>query len=70
MFCNKGANKKIDCTHKRTLQISYKDYESPFEALLTQMGSNSIHGNNLQKLMIQIFKKIEWIESPTCMGVL
>ena len=26
MFCNKGANKKIDRTHKNTLQILNKDY--------------------------------------------
>ena len=55
MFCNKGANKQIDRTHKRALQILYKDYESSFEALLTRIGSNSVHVNNLQKLMIEIF---------------
>ena len=27
IFCNKGANKQIDYTHKRALQILYKDYE-------------------------------------------
>ena len=52
MFCNKGANRQIDRTHKRALQILYKDYESSFEALLTRNGSNSLHVNNLQKLMI------------------
>ena len=28
VFCNEGVNKQIDCTHKRPLQILYKDYES------------------------------------------
>jgi len=42
MFCNKGANKQIDQTHKRALQISYKDYKSSFEALFTRNGNNSI----------------------------
>ena len=56
MFCNKGANKQIDRTHKRALQTLYQDYESSFEALLTRNGNNSMHVNNLQKLMIEIFK--------------
>ena len=58
MFCNKGANRKIDRTHKRALQHLYKDHESSFEALLTRIGSNSIHVNNLQKLMIEIFNSM------------
>jgi len=47
MFCNKGADKQIDQTHKRALQILYKDHESSFEALLTRNGNNSIHVSNL-----------------------
>ena len=58
MFCNKGANKQIDRTHKRALQILYKDCESSFEALLTRNGNNSIVVNNLQKLIIEIFKSM------------
>ena len=64
MFCNKGANKQIDRTHKRALQILYKDYESSFEALLTRSGNNSIHVNNLQKLMIEIFKTMNGLNPP------
>ena len=58
MFCNKGANQQIDRTHKRALQILYKDYESSFEVLLTRNGNNSIQVNNLQKLMTEIFNSI------------
>jgi len=47
MFCNKGADKQIDKTHKRALQILYKDHQSSFEALLTRNGNNSIHVSNL-----------------------
>ena len=64
MFCNKGANKQIGRTHKRALQILYKDYESSFEALLTRSGNNSIHVNNLQKLMIEIFKAMNGLNPP------
>ena len=38
LFCNKGANKEIDRTHKRALRILYKDYESSFETLLARGG--------------------------------
>ena len=58
LFCNKGANKEIDRTHKRALRILYKDYESPFETLLTRSDSFYIHVRNLQKLMTEIYKSI------------
>ena len=64
MFCNKGANKQIDGTHKRALQILHKDYESSFEALLTRSGNNSIHVNNLQKFMTEVFKTMNGLNPP------
>ena len=64
MFCTKSANKQIDRTHKRALQILYKDYESSFEALLARSGTNSIHVNNLQKLMTEIFKTMNELNPP------
>ena len=39
LFCKKGAYKEIDRTHKRALRILYKEYECPFETLLTRSGS-------------------------------
>ena len=42
LFCNEGANKKIDRTRKRALRIPYKDYESSFETLLARSGSTGI----------------------------
>ena len=58
LFCNKGAYKEIDRTHKRALRILYNDYECPFEALLTRSGSFCIHVRNLQKLMTEIYKSM------------
>ena len=58
LFCNKGANKEIDRTHKRALRILFKDYESSFETLLARSSSNSIHIKNLQKLMTEIYKSM------------
>ena len=48
MLCNKDANKQIDRTNKRALQILCKDSESSFEALHARICSNSKHGDNLQ----------------------
>ena len=58
LFCNKGANKEIDRTHKRALRILYKEYECPFETLLTRSGSFCIHVRNLQKLLTEIYKSM------------
>ena len=51
------------------LQILYKEHESSFEALLTRNGNNSIHVNNLQKLMIEIVKYMNGLNPPTYMRV-
>ena len=64
LFCNKGANKEINRTHKRALRILYEDYESSFETLLARSGSNSIHIKNLQKLMTEIYKSMNHL-SPS-----
>ena len=58
LFCNKGANKEIDRTHKRALRILYKEYDCPLETLLTRSGSFCIHVRNLQKLMTEIYKSM------------
>ena len=54
LFCNKGAYKEIDRTHKRAFRILYKEYECPFETLLTRSGSFCMHVRNLQKSMTEI----------------
>ena len=58
LFCNKGANKEIDSTHKRALRILYREYDCPLETLLTRSGSFCIHVRNLQKLMKEIYKSM------------
>ena len=64
MLCNTGANEQIHRTHKRALQILYKDYESSSEALLTRSGSHSVHVKNLHKLMVEIFKTMNGLNPP------
>ena len=41
-----------------SLRILYKEYECPFETLLTRSGSFCIHVRNLQKLMTEIYKSM------------
>ena len=43
-------------THKRTLRILLKDYDSSFDELLEKSESVKIHVQNPQKLMIEIYK--------------
>ena len=58
LFCNKGANKKIDCAHKRALRILHNDYGSSFQSLLARSNSSTIHVKNLQKLMTEIYMSL------------
>ena len=64
LFCNKDAYKEIDRTHKRVVRIPYKNYESPFETLLTRSDSFCIHVRNLQKLMTEIYKSMNHLKPP------
>ena len=62
LFCNKGAYREIDRTHKRALRILYKEYECSFKTLLTRSGSFCLHVRNLQKLMTEIYKSINHLK--------
>ena len=57
MYAKKVQTKRLTAhrTHKRTLRILYKDYECPFETLLTRSGSFCIQARNLQNLMTEIY---------------
>ena len=55
LFCNKGANKKIDLAHKRALKILHNDYDYSFQSLLSRSNSFTIHVQHLQKLMTEIY---------------
>ena len=55
LFCNKGANKKIDRAHNRLLKILHNDYGSAFQSLLALNNSFTIHVKNLRKLMTEIY---------------
>ena len=54
LFCNKGANKKVDRAHKRALKILHNDFGSSFQSLLARSNSFTIRVRNLQKLKNKI----------------
>ena len=59
LFSTKAANNEINRTHKRALRILLKDYDSSFDELLEKSESVKIHDQNLQKLMIEIYKTMK-----------
>ena len=58
MFCGKGANHKINSTHKRALIIIHSDYDSSLDKHLKKSDTATIHIKNLQKLMLEIYKSM------------
>ena len=65
LFCNKGANKKIDRAHKGALKILHNDYDSSFQSLLARSNRFTIHVQNLQKLMTEIYKSLSNMNPST-----
>ena len=58
VLCGKIENKSINKIHKHTLRlINYTENET-FEDLLERDKSRTIHEDNLQKLLIEIYKSI------------
>ena len=56
MFHSRHTNNKVNRLHERALRTVYSDYESSFEQLLINDKSFSIHHQNIDKLMIEIYK--------------
>ena len=57
MFYSRRTNDKIKRLHERALRIVYHDV-STFDQLLTMDKSFCIHHQNVQKLLIEIYKAI------------
>ena len=49
--------------HKRALKILHNDYDSSFQSLLIRSNSFTIHVQNLQKLMTEIYKSLNNMNS-------
>ena len=58
MFCGKGAKNKINKIHKRALRVLFDDYDTLFNDLLARSNEKTVHVQNLQRLMIEIYKTL------------
>ena len=56
MFCGKTANKEINRAHKRALRLLLKYYDTPIDVLLVKNKEKTIHVQNLQMLMIEVYE--------------
>ena len=56
MFRSRKLNARINRLHESVLQIVYRDFDSSFEELLRKDSSTTLHQQNPQKLMTEIFK--------------
>ena len=64
MFRSRIINNKINHLHERCLRLLCGDKSSPFEKLLKQDKSVTIHTRNLQVLATEMFKVYQNIYSP------
>ena len=58
MFHNRTINTRINKLHFCALRLVYDDFTATFEKLLTKDGFVTINQQNLQALMIEMFKVI------------
>ena len=68
LFGSKGANNEINRTHKQALRALYGDYESTFEELLDKDKSMTTHKQNLQRLLVEIYKTINHLNPAYMWG--
>ena len=61
LFCSKAANSTINRVHKRALRVLYQDFESSFEELLSRHDDVTIHLENLQKLILEVYKTLHFL---------
>ena len=58
MFCGKTANEEIKRIHKREPRRLYNDFSSSIKELLANSGQKAVHLQNLNKLLVEVFKSL------------
>ena len=58
IFCSPSCSNKINKLHEKALKLVYDDCESSFDVLFNKNKSFSIHHQNIQKLMIEVYKSL------------
>ena len=69
MSCERIANREMDRVYKLVLRILLKDYDASFDELLSRNDEKTVHVQNLQKLMIDVYKSLTH-ESPSFLWAL
>ena len=64
MFRSKPENKSINKIHKRTLRLIYDTKDATFEDVLQQGKSRTFHEENIHKLLVKVYKSINYISPP------
>ena len=64
MFCSKMSDNLIVKTHYRTLRAIYDTQTRSYEELLHLSGKKKIHTQNLQILMVEVYKCLNNISLP------
>ena len=64
MFCGKMSDTLIVKTHYRTLRAIYDTQTRSYEELLHLSGKKKIHTQNLQILMVEVYKCLNNISPP------
>ena len=65
IFSSIRSYKKINKLHERSLRLCHNDYTSSYDELLSKQDLVNIHVRNIQQLMIEIFKCLKGISSPS-----
>ena len=64
MFCGKMSDNHIVKTHYRTLRAIYDTQTQSYEELLHLSGKKEIHSQNLQILMVEVYKCLNNVSPP------
>ena len=69
VFHSRKLNVRINRLHEKAVRVVYEDFDSSFEKLLRRDSSTTLHQQNLEKLMTEIFKVKNGIASELMKGV-
>ena len=64
MFCSRTQNSKINSIHERALRIIYKNHTSSYCELLHLHQEKTVHQNNINTLMIEVYKYLNGLSPP------
>ena len=65
MFHSRKLNNKINILQERALRLVYNDFNSSFQQLLDNDNSFTIHHENIQSLIIEMYKVVNDLSTDT-----